>query len=729
VVTPLQSEKNTLDGTSIAKAFTTANVSAGTKIIVFASGGGTAISATCTVKDGNNNVFTEIGHSFQTNARIYMFALDSSGDGSHTSMVGTKPTITATWTATAGLGLVIQEVPGLLAGNTTAMVDGTPGTLTGTAASTGSVSFSSTATGEYTVAAMGDFGSGVTPAAVAGWTLEANSVRGSASSNCVVEYRDSVNGAEADGFTSADTNGWAIVEAAFKLASTTVTPPPPYTGGQTYRRKKARQRQHLYAPPDIQTNGSTATPEPVVVAPPTPSQWFQGSTPSISRSSLQDVVVAGSTPEPVVQAVPNVFQWYQSSQAFQSRSAFQDVPAAVQPNVTDTPNDSRWFATPKTIVSSAPPPPQAPAEPLVVTSQPASVWLETNTTQTFRSSLQDVVVTPTATPQPVVETSQPDSRYFKSGTTQVIQSPQPPAVVTSGPITYPIVVTEQPDSSYYRTQAPQDFRSSTQDTPVATPDPVVINAPTPQALLRPNLPQVLRNSAAPVIPATSTPRPVVVGLTGIPVGRGGRHVFVRPSIIVGGVAVRPPLHLGGTATDANHLGGTVTGNRFGGTVTGNRFGGTVTGNRFGGTTVVVHTLGGSSTVQRTFGGSATVVDPWGGTLDEWTMQEIDINLGEFNDETLAVAITNNGVAYDLTGKTLQALFKTAAGVLDTDPSTITLTSPSGGIVVTNAVGGLANIAIPKADLQNAGITFWRCDVVGGGLQNTAIFGKVAVTLL
>jgi hypothetical protein len=111
------------------------------------------------------------------------------------------------------------------------------------------------------------------------------------------------------------------------------------------------------------------------------------------------------------------------------------------------------------------------------------------------------------------------------------------------------------------------------------------------------------------------------------------------------------------------------------------------------------------------------------------MQEIDINLGEFNDETLAVAITNNAVAYDLTGKTLQALFKTAAGVLDTDPSTITLTSPSGGIVVTNAVGGLANISLPRADLQSAGITFWRCDVVAGGLQNTAIFGKVAVTLL
>jgi hypothetical protein len=111
------------------------------------------------------------------------------------------------------------------------------------------------------------------------------------------------------------------------------------------------------------------------------------------------------------------------------------------------------------------------------------------------------------------------------------------------------------------------------------------------------------------------------------------------------------------------------------------------------------------------------------------MQEIDINLGEFNDETLAVAITNNGSAYDLTGKSLQALFKTAAGVADGDPSTITLTSPSGGITITNAVGGLANVAIPKADLQNANITFWRLDVVSGGLQNTAIYGKVGITLL
>jgi hypothetical protein len=111
------------------------------------------------------------------------------------------------------------------------------------------------------------------------------------------------------------------------------------------------------------------------------------------------------------------------------------------------------------------------------------------------------------------------------------------------------------------------------------------------------------------------------------------------------------------------------------------------------------------------------------------MQEVDIILGEFNDETLAVAVLNNGVAQDLTGKTLQALFKTAAGVLDTDPSTVTLTSSSGGIVVTNAVGGLATITIPRADLASAGVTFWRLDVVAAGLQNTAMYGKVSITLL
>ena len=92
---------------------------------------------------------------------MYIYAVDAAGSGG-TTMVGTKPTITATWASGGGLGLVVQEVSGLLAGNTTAMVDGTPGTLTGSTTSTGSPTYSSTAANEFLVSAYADIGNGVT---------------------------------------------------------------------------------------------------------------------------------------------------------------------------------------------------------------------------------------------------------------------------------------------------------------------------------------------------------------------------------------------------------------------------------------------------------------------------------------------------------------------------------------------------------------------------------------
>lgn len=557
-------------------------------------------------------------------------------------------------------------------------------------------------------------------------------------------------------------NGYIGVWTAQVPASTAApTPLQAYVGGQAYRRRRSVRRQQLPPTSPVAPVAQT-TPPPVVIVPPNANQWFQGNEPIISFAPQTAPPVQSIQPPPVVQAEPPDPSYFRLNQPIQSRSSFQDVPAAIQPDVTSTSPDPRWFGTPETtilrntladppqlttppptvvtsqpdqrygrgaaIVSQAPQaPPVAPTStpsPIVVTSQPASVWLESNPQPVVRNTLQDPPVL--TTPDPVVVTSQPDPRYGPTKTT-IISNPQaPPPVVGITPA--PVVVTSQPARSWFNTQAPFDTRNTTQDPPVlTTADPIVVTSQPAAAFFR-TTPSIIRNPVAPVAQPTSTPRPVVVQQTGVAVGRGGR-ISIHRNFSVTIQTWRDPQHLGGSASDSNHLGGTVTGNRFGGTVTGNRFGGTVVGNRLGGTGSVVHTLGGSGTVQRTFSGTATVVDPWGGSLDEWTMQEIDINLGEFNDETLAVAITNGGSAYDLTGKTLQALFKTAAGVADSDPSTITLTSPSGGITITNAVGGLANVAIPRADLANANITFWRCDVVSGGLQNTAIFGKVAVTLL
>lgn len=218
----LQSASASASANTVAATFSTANISAGSKIIAVVSVGATGAPAVTSVKDAALNTWTQVGTAAQANARIYGFALDApAGD------VGTKPTLTATSSSTPGLGIVIQEVSGLLAGNTTAMCDGTAGTLTGTAASTGSPPYSSTVANEYLLSAYGDFGSGVTVATAGGWTADAHNINTSSDSNCLVQYKNSTGGAETDGFTSADTGGWALLMVAFQLAAVAATTPAP----------------------------------------------------------------------------------------------------------------------------------------------------------------------------------------------------------------------------------------------------------------------------------------------------------------------------------------------------------------------------------------------------------------------------------------------------------------------------------------------------------------------
>lgn len=210
----LQSASGTIDGTAVSATFSTANVQAGNKIIAYCSGGGAGVPAISFVKDGAGTSWTQVGAASGGNARTYIYALDvPAGD------VGTKPTITATWSGAAGLGIVIQEVSGLAAGNTTAMVDGTAGALTGSTSSTGSPTYSSSAANEFLVSAYGDIGNGVTVSTAGGWTPDAHNINASASSNCMVQYKNSTGGSETDGYTGADGGGWAIVEVAFLLAS------------------------------------------------------------------------------------------------------------------------------------------------------------------------------------------------------------------------------------------------------------------------------------------------------------------------------------------------------------------------------------------------------------------------------------------------------------------------------------------------------------------------------
>lgn len=108
---------------------------------------------------------------------------------------------------------------------------------------------------------------------------------------------------------------------------------------------------------------------------------------------------------------------------------------------------------------------------------------------------------------------------------------------------------------------------------------------------------------------------------------------------------------------------------------------------------------------------------------------VDISLPEHNDATIRLAITTNipvdGTALDLTSLSLEAWLKPNASTADTDPAVWKGTSSGGQITVTDAVHGKATITIPASAVTQIQ-TWWRCDVVSGGLRNTAPYGVLTV---
>src|SRR6185437_2873464 len=223
--------------------FTTANVSSGTKLIAAAavsdqSGLG---STTSSVKDAALNSMTLIGRKSAgspTAVDVSLWAMDTpAGD------VGTKPTLTATATNNSQISILIQEVSGLLAGNTTAMADGTLGSNTGTGgASTGSPTYSSTALNEYLVSVYGDDGGPETWTKPAGTTSDPNSVNSNAHADCAIAYTNSTNGAEAGSWALTGTSAqWCTLLVAFKISGgggggATPGPATRAAPGKTWRR-------------------------------------------------------------------------------------------------------------------------------------------------------------------------------------------------------------------------------------------------------------------------------------------------------------------------------------------------------------------------------------------------------------------------------------------------------------------------------------------------------------
>ena len=226
----LQSASNSNSGgTTVAATFSTANLSTGSKIIAYveasvATGGGAYFTG---ATDGTNSLTALYNNSGAGNGNaIAMYAMDTpAGD------VGTKPTITVTAnTALAtnfGLALLIQEVSGLLAGNTTAMLDGSIAENDGNSASATTGAYSSTAASEYLVAVYGDQGISVTFTSFpSGYTEDPSSIMGQSTANIAVGYKNSSNGAESATFGLSGSGLWITMIGAFQLGGPVITSGP-----------------------------------------------------------------------------------------------------------------------------------------------------------------------------------------------------------------------------------------------------------------------------------------------------------------------------------------------------------------------------------------------------------------------------------------------------------------------------------------------------------------------
>jgi hypothetical protein len=210
----------------------------------------------------------------------------------------------------------------------------------------------------------------------------------------------------------------------------------------------------------------------------------------------------------------------------------------------------------------------------------------------------------------------------------------------------------------------------------------------------------------------------------------------------GGSAVTVASTYGGTLTPPNYGGGvtpvTIDGSitlaNYGGTAASvaNTYGGTLTLPNYGGgvtpvtvdASITLSNYGGSCSSQaNTYGGTLTLTD-YEAALVGWTMQQVSLTLAENNDESVNIAITQNGSALSLSGATINMYFKTAAGTPDGSALLLSTAGGSPAITITNSSGGLATAAIPHNDLSSETYNFYRIDVVFGGLQNTCIYGPI-----
>jgi hypothetical protein len=219
---------NASSGTTITLSFP-GNCTAGTKLICLTCNGG---SGTIACHDSHANNLTSLAtvnlNNTAGSGTLTLFALDTPA-----ADAGTAAAITVTRTSGNFVALIIQEVSGLLTGNTSAMLDGTAATSFGSRSSGSQAcgSYSSTASGEYLFAGYGDNENASmtigTPTGSTTYTRESHSQQANANFASVAGYGSSTGGAETASFTvsgsSASPNGTIFV--AFKLAPVAGGPP------------------------------------------------------------------------------------------------------------------------------------------------------------------------------------------------------------------------------------------------------------------------------------------------------------------------------------------------------------------------------------------------------------------------------------------------------------------------------------------------------------------------
>jgi hypothetical protein len=80
---------------------------------------------------------------------------------------------------------------------------------------------------------------------------------------------------------------------------------------------------------------------------------------------------------------------------------------------------------------------------------------------------------------------------------------------------------------------------------------------------------------------------------------------------------------------------------------------------------------------------------------------------------------------ELTGLSLEAFVKPTRATADSDGAVWKGTTTGGQITITDAAAGKATISIPGSALTTTQ-TWWRCDVLSGGLRKTAVYGVLTV---